>query len=127
MAPTIVLRNGQPKLAVGSPGGATIITTVTQVLLGKLDLGMSLPEAIDAPRISQRNSTATEAEQAFLDSPERAALERRGHQFRLPTGGEIGAATGILFGKRGKLTAAAESVRRGGGSAMVVRETRRGR
>ena len=56
MAPTIVQRNGRPVLATGSPGGATIITTVLQVLLERLDFGKSLPAAIAAPRASQRNS-----------------------------------------------------------------------
>jgi len=44
MAPTIVLQDGRPLLALGSPGGSTIITTVTQVLVGRLDLGLTLPE-----------------------------------------------------------------------------------
>src|SRR5690606_8582916 len=41
MAPTIVLSGGRPVLAAGSPGGATIITTVLQSLVGRFDLGMS--------------------------------------------------------------------------------------
>jgi gamma-glutamyltranspeptidase/glutathione hydrolase len=41
MSPTIVLRDGEPVLAVGSPGGATIITTVLQILVDDLDLGAS--------------------------------------------------------------------------------------
>ena len=52
---------GKPTIAVGSPGGATIITTVLQTLVNRLDLGMSLPEAVAAPRISQRNQAVTEA------------------------------------------------------------------
>lgn len=83
MAPTIVLDGGKPLLAVGSPGGATIITTVLQTLVNRLDPGMTLPEAVAAPRISQRNSAATEAEPAFLDGPLRAELEAYGQTFRL--------------------------------------------
>ena len=49
MAPTIVLDDGSPLLAVGSPGGSMIITTVLQVLLDRLDLGATLPQAIVAP------------------------------------------------------------------------------
>ncbi len=41
MAPTIVLDKGKPFLAVGSPGGATIITTVLQILVNRIDLGQS--------------------------------------------------------------------------------------
>ena len=39
MAPTIVLKNGKPFLALGSPGGSTIITTVLQILFDRLDQG----------------------------------------------------------------------------------------
>ncbi|MFC9528963.1 gamma-glutamyltransferase [Streptomyces sp. NPDC056975] len=128
MSPTIVLRDGKPQIAVGSPGGATIITTVLQTLVNRLDLGMSLPEAVAAPRISQRNRTTTDAEPAFLDSPERPALEALGHHFVLAPQAftpspEIGAAAALEFGRDGKVTAVAEPKRRGGGSAMVVNET----
>jgi gamma-glutamyltranspeptidase/glutathione hydrolase len=114
-----VLRDGRPFLALGSPGGATIITTVLQILVNRLDFGMTLPQAIAAPRASQRNASTTDVEQAFLDQTDLVAkLEARGHVFNPPA--EIGAATGIEFLGHGKLLAAAEPVRRGGGSAMVV-------
>jgi gamma-glutamyltranspeptidase/glutathione hydrolase len=118
MSPTIVLQDGDPFLAVGSPGGATIITTVLQILVDRLDLGLTLPQAIADPRLSQRNSDATQVEPAFLTTPEAAALIARGHAFT--TTPEIGAATGVEFLGDGRLLAAAEPVRRGGGSAMVV-------
>jgi gamma-glutamyltranspeptidase/glutathione hydrolase len=117
MAPTIVLRDGKPLLSLGSPGGATIITTVLQILLERLDLHHTLPEAIAVYRLSQRNSLTTQAEPAFLATPERAALESRGEVFSSTP--EIGAATGIEFLPDGQVLAAAEPVRRGGGSAMV--------
>jgi gamma-glutamyltranspeptidase/glutathione hydrolase len=117
MAPTIVTRAGQPFLAIGSPGGATIITTVLQILLDRVDLGLTLPQAIADPRASQRNAVNTGAEPAFLTLPERAALEARGHHFT--NAGEIGAAAGIEFLGGGRVLAAAEPVRRGGGSAMT--------
>jgi gamma-glutamyltranspeptidase/glutathione hydrolase len=59
----------------------------------------------------------TLAEAAFLSTPEKAALEARGHLFALT--GEIGAATGIEFRDDGSVVAAAEPIRRGGGSAMT--------
>jgi gamma-glutamyltranspeptidase/glutathione hydrolase len=121
LAPTIVLRNNQPFLAVGSPGGATIITTVLQILLNRLDLGMSLGDAIAAPRASQRNTGTTEAEPAFLDRYE-AVLKARGHQFSVNP--EIGAATGLEFLGPGKVLVAAERVRRGGGTALVVKPSK---
>jgi gamma-glutamyltranspeptidase/glutathione hydrolase len=123
IAPTIVLRNGRPFLALGSPGGASIITTVAQILLNRLDFAMALPDAVAAPRLSQRNSATTQTEAGFLSTPEAAALQARGHSFTVNTGtgAEIGAATAIEFLGRGLVQVAAEPTRRGGGSAMVVR------
>jgi gamma-glutamyltranspeptidase / glutathione hydrolase len=123
MSPTIITRAGSPFLAVGSPGGSTIPGTVLQVLLERLDLGSTLPQAIARPRAVQRNAPTTTAEQAFISSPEGQALAvppptGYGHVFS-PTA-EIGAVTGIEFLGGGRTLAAAEPVRRGGGSAGVV-------
>ncbi|WP_405850362.1 gamma-glutamyltransferase [Streptomyces niveus] len=120
ISPTIVLDDrDKPLLALGSPGGATIITTVLQTLTGHLDRGLPLVDAIAAPRASQRNSATTELEPGLYDSPVRAQLEALGHAFtRNP---EIGAATGVQRLPDGRWLAAAEKDRRGGGSAMVVR------
>ncbi len=117
MAPTIVFDRGQPTLALGSPGGSMIPTTVLQILIHHLDLGQSLPAAIEEPRISQRNTPAVAAEPTF-PAADRAALEARGHTFS--SSAEIGAATGIDFLPDGRQQAVAEPTRRGGGSAMVV-------
>ena len=70
MSPTIVLRDGKPFLALGSPGGSTIITTVLQMLVNRMDLGMTVEEAIAAPRAAQRNT---------------ASIDRRTGVHRLPT------------------------------------------
>ena len=118
MAPTIVLRDGEPLLAVGTPGGSTIITTVLQILVDRIDLGLSLPQAIADPRVSERNGTSTSVEAEFLLGPAADGLRDRGHVLTLSP--EIGAATGIEFLRDGRLLAAAEPVRRGGGSAAVV-------
>ncbi|MFB7277382.1 gamma-glutamyltransferase [Streptomyces hydrogenans] len=123
ISPTIVLdRHDRPVLALGSPGGATIVTTVLQTLTGVLDRGLPLVDAIAAPRASQRNQATTELEPALWNSPVRAALEALGHSFRQNP--EIGAATGVQRLPDGRWLAAAETARRGGGSAMVVRPDR---
>ena len=124
ISPTIVLRNGKPVLALGSPGGSTIITTVLQMLFNRFDRGMSIVDAIAEPRAAQRNAAKVTAEQTFIDEYG-AALTPYGHVFEVPgqpgtSAAEIGAATAIEFGPRGQLTAVAEPVRRGGGSALVV-------
>ncbi|GGM71191.1 gamma-glutamyltranspeptidase [Longimycelium tulufanense] len=118
MSPTIVLQHGRPLLAVGSPGGTTIITTVLQVLTGRLDRGLPLVDAIAAPRASQRNSTVTSAEADFGAGGERAALEALGHRFKVRS--SIGLATGVERLPDGRWVAAAERTRGGGGAAGVV-------
>ncbi|ROO90563.1 gamma-glutamyltranspeptidase/glutathione hydrolase [Actinocorallia herbida] len=122
IAPTVVLRDGLPFLALGSPGGSTIITTVLQILVHRLDLGMDLPGSVAAPRATQRNTPTTLAERAFLDAYG-PALTTRG-QILEPYPGpppEIGAATALEFLGDGLVQAVAEPVRRHGGSARTVR------
>jgi gamma-glutamyltranspeptidase/glutathione hydrolase len=122
MSPTIVLDDGRPVLAVGSPGGATIITTVTQVLLGNIDRDLSLVDAIAAPRISSRNGATTQAEPDIVNGPVGTGLTALGHT--LSPIAELGAATAIRILPHGQFVAAAETTRRGGGAAMVVRPDR---
>ncbi|HEU4755301.1 MAG TPA: gamma-glutamyltransferase, partial [Agromyces sp.] len=117
MSPTIVLDEGDVRYVVGSPGGSMIITTVTQVLVNRIDLGMTLPEAVAAPRASQRNTAAVAAEPAFRAAYE-AVLTPYGHTFT--TTAEIGAVAAIEVDADGLMTAAAEPVRRGGGTGLVV-------
>jgi gamma-glutamyltranspeptidase/glutathione hydrolase len=123
MAPTIVQYHGRPFLAIGSPGGSQIPTTVLQTFINRVDFGMTLPQAIAAPRASQRNGPTTTAEPAFISSPEGQALASEyGHAFvpQAPPG-EIGVIAAIEFLKGHRFLAATEPTRRGGGSAMVVR------
>jgi gamma-glutamyltranspeptidase/glutathione hydrolase len=134
MSPTIVLRDGRPFLAVGSPGGASIITTVLQIMLDRIDFGMTLPEAIAAPRGSQRNGATTQAEPAFIALPTTPGLQALGQAFAIndtsplnpviKISPNIGAASGLEFLGDGRILAAAEPVRRGGGDAQVVSPAR---
>ncbi len=50
MTPTIVLKDGKLFLVLGSPGGPTIITTVANILMGVIDFGLDIQEAVNAPR-----------------------------------------------------------------------------
>jgi gamma-glutamyltranspeptidase/glutathione hydrolase len=118
MSPTILFKRGRPWLAVGSPGGATIITTVTQVTAGYVDRDLSLVNAIAAPRFSSRNGTTSEAEPAIAAGALGAELRALGHTVNANP--EIGAATAIRILPHGRFVAAAETTRRGGGAAAVV-------
>jgi gamma-glutamyltranspeptidase/glutathione hydrolase len=130
MSPTIVLLHGTPWLAIGSPGGASIITTVLQILVNRIDFGMSLPDAIAAPRASQRNSATGQAEPAFIAAATTPGLQALGQAFAInnkspldPTiiiPPDIGAATGLQFLGHDTVLAAGEPVRRGGSAAGVV-------
>jgi gamma-glutamyltranspeptidase / glutathione hydrolase len=89
------------------------------VLLERLDLGAPLPDAIARPRAAQRNTASTTAEPAFSSSPEGQLLATQyGHTYSSMA--EIGAVTALEFLPRRRVLAAAEPVRRGGGSAAVV-------
>ncbi|MEZ4626133.1 MAG: gamma-glutamyltransferase [Thermomicrobiales bacterium] len=55
-SPTLVLEDGMPKLAIGSPGGRRVITAVAQVMLNILDYGLGPQEAITAPRVHSEGS-----------------------------------------------------------------------
>lgn len=118
MSPTIVLRDGKPWLAAGTPGGATIITTVGQILTGYIDRGLPLVDAVAAPRLSSRNGVEG-ADLGLEASPTGQQLTGLGHELK----GErwIGNASAIRILGHGRFVSAAETERGYGGSAMVVR------
>lgn len=123
MSPTIVMKDGQPVLALGSPGGQTILTSVLQTMINYLDFGMTLPEAIASPRLSQTNANGTGhtlIEPEFVNTAEYDQLRAR-KQFFDVTGLSygIGSVNAIAYLPDGQIQAASEPVRRGGGSAMV--------
>jgi len=69
MAPTILFKNGKPVAAYGSPGGATIINSVLNVTLNLIDHGMTMQQAIDAPRLSVTHAAgkiSCEGGEAFM-------------------------------------------------------------
>lgn len=110
-------------LLTAPPGGSTIITTVLQTLVNRLDFGMSLPRAVAAPRASQRNEP-TIAEQSFIDRWGRR-LTTYGQKLTLAgepgtSTADIGAVAAVRLGRRGRMVAVAEPERRGGGSALVL-------
>ncbi|KQY18790.1 gamma-glutamyltransferase [Massilia sp. Root133] len=118
MAPTLAFKDGKPAFTIGSPGGATIITTVLQTIVNYIDLGMTMDQAIDAPRLSQRNAKETSVEPGFTGTPQAQALEQFGHKWEAKPE-EIGAANAIVFNPDGTVTAVSEGHRHGIGTALV--------
>jgi len=118
MSPTIAFRNGKPAFTVGSPGGATIITTVLQTIVNHIDLGMPMDEALNAPRLSERNGLSTDVEPGFAGSAQAKALERFGQRWSAKAA-SIGAANALVFNEDGTVTAVSEAWRHGTGSALV--------
>jgi gamma-glutamyltranspeptidase / glutathione hydrolase len=131
MGPIIAFRDGKPVFSIGAAGGSTIIETVVQTLINHVDFGMSLPDALAAPRVSQTNSKTSLAEPDFYNSPLRQQLQSQyGEQFTestgpvLPLGYYPGDATALQILGRGRAEAIAEPVRLGGGSALAVNPAR---
>jgi gamma-glutamyltranspeptidase/glutathione hydrolase len=85
MAPTLVLANGEAVLVLGSPGGDTIPSTISQVLRNVVDYGMTLDQAVDAPRLHHcfvPNQIRYERGRA-PDAALLKALEAMGHKLEL--------------------------------------------
>ena len=84
MAPTLVFEkdSGQLALLIGSPGGSAIINYVAKVLVGVLDWGLDVQQAISLPNFGSRNGP-TELEQGRVDAVLVRQLRERGHNVRL--------------------------------------------
>lgn len=97
MSPTIVSRDGKTVMVIGSPGGPRIITITLEAILNVIDHGMTVQEAIDAPRLHHQWLPDTVYIERFALSPDtRALLEQRGYGFT--ESAPWGVAEGILAG-----------------------------
>ncbi|PYQ38317.1 MAG: gamma-glutamyltransferase, partial [Acidobacteria bacterium] len=100
MTPTILSRDGKVFLAIGSPGGRTIINTVLEVIVAVVDFGMNVQEAIDAPRFHHQWLPDRILAERYGLSPDTVALLRaRGHEVKEGEGEQAtqGVAEGILY------------------------------
>lgn len=116
MTPTILLRNGRPFLALGSPGGGRITTMLLQVILDVVDFGMEIQEAVDAPRCHhQWQPDRLFCERGALPADVLANLLARGHQ--VAETGLHGDVQAILFEQEAGLLRGASDAR-GYGAAL---------
>ena len=108
MTPTIIEQNGQLKMVLGTPGGSTIITSVFQVVLNTLEMGMNMQQAVEYPRFHhQWLPDVTRYENNRLDADQMKRLTNKGYV--LSTSGSIGLVEGILVLPDGKLQGGADS------------------
>jgi len=105
MTPTIITNDNGFLMAIGSPGGPRIISTVLQVILNVLEFGMNIQEAVSAPRVHHQWMP----DQLFVEpwgiSPDAASsLQQMGHSIQCSGyfGDALGVvkdpATGLLYG-----------------------------
>ncbi|WP_235297018.1 gamma-glutamyltransferase [Portibacter marinus] len=107
MTPTIIEKNGQLHLVLGTPGGSTIITSVLQVALNVMKFGMDVNSAVQSPRFHhQWKPDVLMIEKGAFPDQTIDALKEMGHEFN--TRGAIGRVEAILVDFNGKLKAAAD-------------------
>ncbi|WP_042454309.1 gamma-glutamyltransferase [Neobacillus dielmonensis] len=112
MTPTIVFKDGQPVLTVGSPGGATIITSVLQTILNTFEYGMELKAAVEEPRIYTNNINSYQYESG-IPAGVISQLNGMGHKFG-PNPSTIGNVQSILIDRQnGSFKGVADSSRHG--------------
>lgn len=107
MTPTIVSKDGKLYMVVGTPGGSTIITSVFQAIVNVVDFGMTMQEAVAAPRFHhQWLPDVLQLERNALDSATLDALSALGHELRAR--GSYGKVDAILILPDGRLEGGAD-------------------
>jgi gamma-glutamyltranspeptidase / glutathione hydrolase len=120
MTPAILSKDGKLFMVTGSPGGRTIINTVTQTVLNVIDYGMNAQEAVDAPRLHhQWLPDRTDYERFGLSPDTVKILEGMGHLLR--PGGAQGVAEVILVDPRDGTLQGGSDRRAADGAAVGVR------
>ncbi|MEY4308921.1 MAG: hypothetical protein RL422_1124 [Bacteroidota bacterium] len=108
MTPTIVEQDGQLKMVVGTPGGSTIITSVFQVVLNTLEMGMNMQQAVEYPRFHhQWMPEKITAEPKRFSEEQQIRLQAKGYTFAPVSA--IGLVEGILVLPNGNLQGGADS------------------
>ncbi|MFM1651119.1 gamma-glutamyltransferase [Brevibacillus sp. B_LB10_24] len=112
MSPTMVLKDGKPFMAVGSPGGSTIIASVAETILNVIDHKLPIQEAITTPRIFTSSYPNVHWE-AGIDQDVILKLMSKGHVFNQQPG-DIGNVQSVLYDfETGKMYGGADTTREG--------------
>jgi gamma-glutamyltranspeptidase/glutathione hydrolase len=94
--PVIVMRDGRPWIAIGTPGGHSIGQTVPQMVMNVIDFGMDVQRAIAAPRVSFFEPDSLTVEPG-VPAAVREALAAKGHKIRVPPFPSLGDAHGLTI------------------------------
>ena len=94
MSPTVVLQDGKPFMALGTPGGMRIFPAVLQAIVNVIDFGMTLQEAVEAPRVWTQGQ-ALQVEQGIAEETRRQ-LRDMGHELKV-VARVAGGMNGVLF------------------------------
>ncbi|WP_230981274.1 gamma-glutamyltransferase [Echinicola salinicaeni] len=107
MTPTILEKDGELFMVVGTPGGSTIITSVYQTILNVVDHGMDMREAVSSARVHhQWKPNFIFPEKGGLEETTKSALEEMGHTIK--ERGSIGRVDAILVNEKGLLEGAGD-------------------
>ena len=117
MTPTIVAKDGKPVLLIGSPGGRTIINTVLQVIVNRIDFDMDIADAINAARIHhQWLPDVTRFESGSISETVQSQYSAMGHAVQLR--GQQGRAMGIAIDQQSGILSGASDRRSVDGAAL---------
>lgn len=108
MMPTIILREGEPWVVTGTPGGATIPNTLFQIIVNLIDHGMNIAEATQTPRIHQDGATGVLRVEPGVSGDTQTLLRALGH--RVEVDETIGSSQSIAL-EKGQVLGAADSRR----------------
>ncbi len=123
MSPTLIFKGKKPLVALGSPGGSTIINSVTNVTMNLIDHDRNAQEAVDLPRISQTSANGSPQWEAGFDEDVIDELEALGHNLADSRLTVIGSVQVVAIGDKGKRQYGAGDRRRIG----AVESLRRGK
>jgi gamma-glutamyltranspeptidase/glutathione hydrolase len=119
MTPTILIENGQLRAVLGTPGGPTIINTVTQITKALVDYGQRLDAAVLAPRLHHQWQPDRAVVEPAFEAEIKAGLEARGHQVVHSPWGSFGHANCIEVDPATRGFRAVADVTRDGGEAVA--------